>query len=1768
MNKKHKKILPQQLKSKKLLLTVGVLSCVTQITANARDLDGVVRNTHSTGGQDRNPNVQIGSGTETNNACNDKNTVWGSGNTSGEENNCKSLTTAWGKDTKATGYASTSFGEQTKASDSYSTAFGFNTEAKGKLSTAFGVETQAIGEKSTAFGRNTKATDDQATAWGDTTEASGKNSTAFGRNTKATDDQATAWGDTTEASGKNSTAFGYKSQAKGDNSLAFGVESYANKANSLAALGGTADGENSAAIGKNALAKFDGSIALGSGSVADRDSSETGKNPLENENLGSGPAWTSMLPAVSVGTSTQTRQIIGVAAASEDTDAVNLAQLKAVADGAYWVAKKSADETGGYKVSAGKEVVFQGEKDGNVTVTYKDEGVFEFAVGTADLTGNDLFYSDGKANIADLEQSKLLITANDAANIANNVAWNIRAYDSSNANPPEYKQVKAGDKVDIVAGDGLKLSQTNSDAGTEIKLQNAWTISQDNNGKTTIKDGNQTIEIEKTIDTNTVTTLTTQGQAANATNGNLILKKDKEDEYKYDLSLNDEITLGSNSKDGNLTVEKAGAKTVIKANEINFTNKSGVIENLQSHNLDDVGKENQAATVEDVLNSGWYAKVGDSNNSILHGYTVDFQDGQNSKVIASETDKKTLALKIETAGLKKAENANELIQVSGGDWDETNKRYNNYEISLNTDTLKKQLQPIKFRADGTDSELLTPDFGETVNFVGDENITVTSIDGDSNDKKIQVSLNDAVILGDSGSLTIGNTKLSNNSLTFTSNNGTIDGLKTHFDINGKSLNSDGSVPANQAATVQDVLNSGWYLQVGGAESKYISSGKAVNFAAGKGTTVAVEYEKNTNTVKYNADVSKVTIKDGKVTGITYNGKDYDIAQTTDTNTITTLKEKTGNIVVEKDKDDYNYDISLADDLTINSIDTNVLKAGTDDVLQVSGRQASYTPTIKYENGSNGTSLVNKSYVDNARTNISTDSRNIGYVETVNSDTGQITYELKSADIKGDEYIKIEGGTVAQNGEVTDYQLTFDASQLKTDIANAKVKIQEGSNVSIEEKTENGQTTYIVSSRGVQQDQNNKYVTVSGGGNDDFVITDRGIDDAITAAIKESAKTTSFNLSIDGNISGDKPEVYKVGKDATVTIKAGDNLEVSQNDGEITLATKDTQTLQNLTISGTATYKNSEVVNKEYADSLAWTVKGAGNANGGKFEPVGIKANDALTLTAGSGLTLQQKERDFEFAVNRAANYQKLDSGKITGGEQDKYWDSLQTANAINDATSSLGFYAIGGSNVTGADRQLIKNGGELQISAATGIKIEQKTDNEKGNTEFVIGLDDANQNNLNSAMQGFQTRVVANGNTTVAQTIDKTKNNADFVQGSNIVLTPSEQGITVATAKNVTFDTVKTNSLTASNTTLSGNTIISGVATYTGRIENDSDLVNKKYVDDAVGGIKITPIEVEEGKNTEVSKQDNKYTVNAYDTKLSTTNSLLEITGGDLNNDLIREYEIDVKTSKLAVNNGKVTADGDNLTTASNVADVINQSYWTASDGKTEQKIKLGEGISFVGTNGITVNNNDGQFTIGFSGNSGAKNTAITNTDGNLRITSSTNGDTNNYEVNLNNQIALGDNGQISAGSTVMNSDGIALGSGVGLYDTGLDNAGYRVTNVGNAVEDSDAVNLGQLRNALSGVVAPSLGAMEGRINQRIESVDRHASAGIAQSLAAATMPHSALPGEGVMGVSGGSYRGESGYAVGYSHMSTSGNWRFKATGSGNSRGHYGVAAGIGWRLY
>ena len=135
------------------------------------------------------------------------------------------------------------------------------------------------------------------------TVANAQNTTIIGSNNKATNIKSTiVMGDENTLEGRQ------------------GVISLGNK--------NTIEADDAVAIGNGTTVTAKSGVAIGVGSVADRVAGSLGAFAPDTSLVGARSTWISTAGAVSVGTSTITRQITNVAAGTYDTDAVNVAQLK------------------------------------------------------------------------------------------------------------------------------------------------------------------------------------------------------------------------------------------------------------------------------------------------------------------------------------------------------------------------------------------------------------------------------------------------------------------------------------------------------------------------------------------------------------------------------------------------------------------------------------------------------------------------------------------------------------------------------------------------------------------------------------------------------------------------------------------------------------------------------------------------------------------------------------------------------------------------------------------------------------------------------------------------------------------------------------------------------------------------------------------------------------------------------------------------------------------------------------------------------------------------------------------------------------------------------------------------------------------------------------------------------------------------------------------------------------------------------------------------
>ena len=432
-----------------------------------------------------------------------------------------------------TGMRSVALGDQTKATGEHSTAIGVEAEATALDSIAIGGGTKATGGDSIAIGNDTTANSQYSVAIGDDIHSTGYSATAVGQQAHATGNSSTALGAMTNVdgdwnyqhpgewrnSGTMSTAIGYGSGSWGDYSTAIGGE-YAKAEGQFATAIGSASqatAENAVALGGAAKANVYGGVALGTSSVADRAAGEKGAFAPTQINETAQSTWISTQGAVSVGDTEKniTRQITHVAAGSEDTDAVNVAQLKQVnskADSATETANKGWNLTtahgGTTTVKPGDTVDFSPE-DTNLTVTNEGTNV---KIGlNKDLTGIESMTNgsssirmgnggtvtinkvtiDQSGKISGVAAGRIAADSTDAINGSQlkgvesvaNKGWNL----STNGNE-KATQVKPGDTVDFSGDDNISVAND----GTKVTM----TLKKDLTGLNSAKFGDTTINTD------------------------------------------------------------------------------------------------------------------------------------------------------------------------------------------------------------------------------------------------------------------------------------------------------------------------------------------------------------------------------------------------------------------------------------------------------------------------------------------------------------------------------------------------------------------------------------------------------------------------------------------------------------------------------------------------------------------------------------------------------------------------------------------------------------------------------------------------------------------------------------------------------------------------------------------------------------------------------------------------------------------------------------------------------------------------------------------------------------------------------------------------------------------------------------------------------------------------------------------------------------------------------------------------------------------------
>lgn len=243
-------------------------------------------------------NSVLGFGNRTQNA--NASLVWGTGNEVTNSIEKVKFSTDWNKTS-----ASDAQKEIIKAMQSSQYAGGSVMAIGGGNKADWATYSQLLGVQNTLTGTETDVSKLTMISGYKNTVANAQNTTVIGSNNKATNIKSTiVMGDENTLEGRQ------------------GVISLGNK--------NTIEADDAVAIGNGTTVKAKSGVAIGVGSVADRVAGSLGAFAPDTSTVGALSTWRSTAGVVSVGSTVGniTRQITNVAAGSEDTDAVNVAQLK------------------------------------------------------------------------------------------------------------------------------------------------------------------------------------------------------------------------------------------------------------------------------------------------------------------------------------------------------------------------------------------------------------------------------------------------------------------------------------------------------------------------------------------------------------------------------------------------------------------------------------------------------------------------------------------------------------------------------------------------------------------------------------------------------------------------------------------------------------------------------------------------------------------------------------------------------------------------------------------------------------------------------------------------------------------------------------------------------------------------------------------------------------------------------------------------------------------------------------------------------------------------------------------------------------------------------------------------------------------------------------------------------------------------------------------------------------------------------------------------
>ena len=812
---------------------------------------------------------------------------------------------AIGRNNQATGNQSTVVGSNSFATANNAIALGTAANATNDATIAVGQLANASAITSTAIGFKSAASQEDALAVGTFANASGISATALGVNTVANRAGTVAVGNGAQATADGSTSMGNFANASGGSSVALGSRALASQANGVAlgysaqstAISGIALGQASkatanfaTAVGVGAQATIANSVALGTNSVTTVNAGAVGYDPLTaTTSTSTDSTWKATTAAVSVGNGTTlTRQITSVAAGTNDTDAVNVAQLKKASIKPEVVAGTNvtsvAKTTGAngqdiYTVNANGTTASAGSTAVTVTAGAKDgNNVTDYAVDLSQASKDSLAKADtALQEVVTQIDGTAVKTLNKTDNTANFVTGDnmVLSDDGSGgikiatAKDVTFDSVKAGPVTINSSGINAGNTQITNVSSGGTTLTNAANIGDVQNAaaaaKTEVAAGTNVTSVAKTTGANgqDIYTVNANGTTASAGSTAVTVTAGTKDannvtDYAVDLSQaskdslakadtalqnitssDPNLTVGTKDANGNITLDFADAPTFAGtvtaptfvasgANPITMDGGTGKITGLTAGTL--------ASDSKDAVNGSQLYAVGSSTASSLGG----------TSAFDPVTGKVTAGLTVGTSNYNTVQDALSALNTAAN-------KHNTTTAGTNIEVVETA------NADGSKNyEVKTKD---DVTFT---KVTVGGITMDAGTNKIS-GLAKGTVSADSSDAINGSQLygVSSSIKNILGGNSTVnpDGSLTMSNVGGTGENNiDDAIKS-----INTTANKGWNLTANGANSSNVAPGATVDL---NNTDGNIKITKTGNNVSF--DLAKdlkadsLTVGDTKV----------------------------------------------------------------------------------------------------------------------------------------------------------------------------------------------------------------------------------------------------------------------------------------------------------------------------------------------------------------------------------------------------------------------------------------------------------------------------------------------------------------------------------------------------------------------------------------------------------------------------------------------------------------------------------------------------------------------------------------------------------------------------------------------------------------------------------------------------------------------------------------------------------------------------------------